>query len=245
MRLPALILTALLLLPAPAFAQDMNTLLDIPDGATMVNLSVNERVEVDQDLLVANLQIQAENNDGRALQDEINKTMKKAVDAAKAAPTVKVSTQSYQVYPYDQNPDPKRGENIIRKWRGSQELMLKSTDSTALLKLTGDLQEMGLNITSLNYTVSPELLEETQNSLLEGALLKLKTKADRTAKALGKNTVDLLNINVDTGGYYPQPMMMGGVAMDMMSAKAEMASPVAEAGQSEISLNVSAQVLIK
>ncbi|MCC6597638.1 MAG: SIMPL domain-containing protein [Alphaproteobacteria bacterium] len=232
----------------PAKSQDFNTLLDIPEGATLVSLSATERVEVDQDLLVANLSIETKNTDAKALQNEINTIMTKALNAANTVKTVKASTQSYHVYPHDYNPDPrplKTGEKpeIIREWRGSQGLMLKSKAPDDLLKLTGVLQEMGMNVTNLSYMVSPELLEETQNNLLEAAITKLKAKAQRTASALDKTKVSLLNINVDIGGYAPQPMMMArGMAMD---AKMEMAAPVAAAGQSEITLSVNAQAMIK
>jgi predicted secreted protein len=244
-------LAALLLSLTPfasAQAQDLNTLLDIPEGATLISLSATERVEVDQDLLVSTLSIEARNADATVLQDEINKVMTKALEEAKAFKTVKISTQSYQVYPYEYVPDnQKNGEKpqIVREWRGSQSLMMKSKTPDDLLKLAGVLQKMGMNTTGLSYTVSPELMEETQNSLLEAALKKLKTKAERTAAALGKSQADLLNVNVDVGGYYPQPMMMARGGMESaMDAKA-MAAPVAAAGQSDITLSVNAQALIK
>ena len=51
-----LAIAAFLLFTAlPAAAQDYQTVLDIPEGATLVSLSATERVEVDQDLLVADL----------------------------------------------------------------------------------------------------------------------------------------------------------------------------------------------
>lgn len=242
--LPALLLT--LLATAPARAQDLNTILDIPEGATLISLSATERVEVDQDLLIAQLSYESENQVAANLQDEINKVMKKAIDEAKKVSSVKVSTQSYQVYPMDYNPDPKGDPTkVIRKWRGSQSLMLKSKTPDDLLALAGKMQEMGMNVNSLYYTVSPELLEETQNSLLEAALTKLKTKAERTGKALGKTKADLLNVNVDIGGYAPQPMMRGGAVMMKAEAAMDMAAPVAEAGQSDITLTVNAQALVK
>jgi predicted secreted protein len=248
-----ILLTSVLLLTAiaPAAAQDLNTILDIPKGSTLINLSATERVEVDQDLLISQLSFEAENDDAAKLQDTINKVMTKALSEAKAVNSVKVSTQSYQVYPYDFNPDPRPlqpGEQpkLQRKWRGSQSLILKGKIPDDLLKLAGKMQALGMNMTSLSYTVSPELLEETQNSLLESALVKLKTKAERTAKALNKSKSNLLNVNVDVGGYYPQPIMHSG-AMMMKSGMAESdaAAPVAASGQSDITLTVNAQAMIE
>lgn len=247
-----ILLTSVLLFTAiaPAAAQDLKTVLDIPEGATLISLAATERVEVEQDLLIANLSYEAENKDPAKLQEEINKIMTRALAEARAVKTVKVSTLGYQVYPYDYNPDPKPlqlGEQpkLDRKWRGSQTLMLKGKASDDLLGLVGKLQALRLNIGNLSYTVSPELMEETQNIMLESALRKLKTKAERTAKALGKSQSDLLNVNVDTGGYAPQPYYPGAVMMKAASAEVAMTAPVAAPGQSDITLTVNAQALIK
>ena len=248
-----LLLTALLAaFSAPVLAQDYQTVLDIPEGSTLVSLSATERVEVDQDLLVASLRYETENKDAKKLQSDINEIMKQALAKAKSVASVKVATQQYYVYPYDYDPNPQPiqpGEaprKLERTWRGQQGIEIKGKNADDLLTLVSALQELGLAMNGLNYTVSPELLEETRESLLETALTKLKSKADRTAKALGKTQSDLLQINVDIGGYYPQPMM---ARMDMAGgaemAMAKMDAPVAAPGQSEVTLTVSAQAMLK
>lgn len=229
-------------LSLPARAQDYKTLLDIPEGATLVNLSANERVEIEQDLLTAHFQYQAENPDAADLQDSINKVMTKALAEAEKVQSVKASTQGYYVHQYDRS----HGEGARRDmvWRGHQGLQIKGKKADELLALSGELQKMGLAMNGLNYSVSPELLEETRENLLEDAIAKLKTKAERTAKALGKNNVELLQINVDMGGDY-HPQMARTMAMDVGMAKMEMSAPVAAPGETQVTLNVSAQALIK
>jgi predicted secreted protein len=241
------VLSALILsgFAVSAAAQDYKTVLDIPEGAALVSLSATENVEIEQDLLVAMLNYQAENANARALQDEINTRMKEALDTAKKVGSVKASTQQYYVYEYDPNAG-KEFQPRQKLWRGSQGLMLKGKEADDLLELTGKLQEMGLSMNGLGYEVSPEKLEEARESLLEAALKKLTAKAQRTAKALGKSSAELKQISVDMGGYYPQPEMRA-MAMDMAygSGAPKMASPVAAAGESQISLTVSAQALLK
>lgn len=254
MRLQPLLLSiACFALPFTAHAQEAKSVLDLPEGQTIVNLSATERVEIDQDLLIGSLRYEEESKDPTALQNKINEVMKKAVELGKKYPEVKLSTEQYYVYPYDYDPSPETKENIPpedkttkpeRIWRGQQGLQIKSKKADDLLKLSGELQALGLSMSGLNYTISPELLEQTQESLLEGAIIKLQSKADRTAKALKKSKADLLEMNVDIGGYYPQPMM---ARMEMASdaGSAKMAAPVAQAGQSEITLTVSAKALLK
>lgn len=232
---PLLAAALLLLFPfSAANAQDYKTILDIPPGTTLVSLSATEQVEIEQDILVAHLQYQATNSNPKTLQDEINEKMTKAVEEARKVKDIEVSTQQYYVY-----------ETQPRLMQGTQGMMLRGKNSGAILELTGKLQEMGLTMSGLGYEVSPEAFEKTRDGLLENALVKLKTKAERTAKALGKTEAEMLQINVDMGGgYYPQPMMMRG-DMAVMSAEAKMAAPVADPGKSQVSLTVSAQALLK
>ncbi|GJL84282.1 MAG: hypothetical protein DHS20C02_00570 [Micavibrio sp.] len=238
--LAALLLFLPLSAPTPANAQDYKTLLDIPEGATLVSLSATERVEVEQDLLTANLRYEAENTSAKELQDEINKIMQKAVDEAKKVKSVKVSTQQYYVHEY------RRDKHAPRVWRGNQGLQIKGKTADELLELAGELQEMGLKMNGLSYSVSPDLMEETRENLLEETLIKLKSKAERTAKALGKSKADLLQVNVDMGGgHYAQPQMMRTMAHAEMAMDSKMAAPVAAPGQSNITLTVSAQALLK
>ena len=227
----------------PAAAQDYKTILDLPEGTSLVSLSATERVEIEQDLLVATLRYESENESARVVQDTINKKMKDALDKAKKVSSVKAATQQYHVYEYDPNRH-KQLKNRKKLWRGQQGLMVKGKKADELLELVGELQEMGLSMNGLNYQVSPELLEETRDSLLEDALKKLTAKANRTAKALGKSKAELkqINVNMGGGGYYPKARMaMMETAADSMA----MSAPVAAPGESQVTLTVSAQALLR
>lgn len=227
-------------LPAiPAMAQTEDTILSLPDGQVILSISATERREVEQDLLVASLSYNATNSDSRALQNEINTAMKKAVDLAKKSKEVKVNTGSYQVYEMH---DPRTKE---KKWQGAQSLTIKSKDADVVLELAGKIQEMGLNMNGLSYMLSPETAVEVQDSLMEAALKQLQNRADRAAKALDKSTAELRDVNVQGGGVPHQPMYArGAMISDAMEGMA-MAAPVAEAGESTITLTVSARAILK
>ena len=234
---------AFIALTVPALAQDMKTILDLPDGATLITLSANERVEIQQDLLIANLRYQIEDTNPRTVQNTINEKMKDALKESQKVKTVKAATTQYNIYEYDPNRN-KQLKDRKKIWRGQQGLMIKGKSPDDLLELVGKLQDMGLAMNGLQYTVSPELLEQTRDGLLENALAKLTKKANRTAKALGKSSAELKSVNVDNGGgYYPQPRMARGMAA--MSMESDMAPPVAAPGESQVTLNVSAQALLK
>ncbi len=235
----ALTLSILVCTALPAAAQVEDPILTLPDGQVILNISATERREVEQDLLVATLSYVATNRDARALQNEINTAMKKAVDLARKEEKVKVNTGSYQVY---EQTDPRTKE---KKWRGSQSLTLKSKDADAVLELAGKLQEMKLTMNGLSYMLSPETAADIHDSLMEDALARLQRRADRAAKALNKSSAELREVNTQGGGIPYQQVRHRGAVMEMAMASDAMAAPVAEAGETTITLTVSARAILK
>ncbi|MBI1275735.1 DUF541 domain-containing protein, partial [bacterium] len=182
----------------------------------------------------------------RTVQDAINRTMQAGVAKAKAVTSVKVNTGSYNIYSYDPNPQPAGSKAKPRlKWRGSQTIELEGKDSAAVLDLTGKLQDMGFAMNGLNYILSTEKAEGFRDQLIARALGTLKARAALMAKSLGKSSYELLEINVDSNAnvvpYMPKAMMMRAEA----GAAADMATPVAEPGQTDVTLTVGASVLLK
>lgn len=239
--LPALMMG--LCLANPVMAQEK--LLTMPDGQTLLNISATERTQVQQDLLMASLRIEKEGSDPKLVQDQINEVMKKALEKAKAVKDIETSTGGYYVYQYDPNPQPDRATPpAAMSWRGSQTIDLQSVKTDDLLKLAGELQALGLVMNNLSYTLSPAKSDEAKDALMEKTLTKVKTRADRAAKAMGKTKMELIEISVDSSdSVTPYPMMR---AMTMeASGSAKMDAPSAEPGLSDITLTVSARALLK
>lgn len=213
------------------------------DKYTRLSLSVTETIEVEEDMLIANMQYEHEAAIAREVQNAINKRVKQAKLMADKVPEVKFSTEHYNIYKYHPNRrrnDPDRDKYV---WRGSQSISMKSMDSDKLLKLAGDMQDIGLLMKGLNFVVSPGKYEEAKDSLLEVAIIKLKSKAERAARALGKQKIEFININVDNNYRHPQPLARN-YSMSADMAKEAMHDPVAAPGQASISLTVSAVVKI-
>lgn len=234
------IFALVLILPLTAKADTTDTILALPDGQVILNISATERREVEQDLLIATLAYNAKNKNSRELQNEINTAMAKALETVKKEKSVKVNTGAYQVYEYH---EPRTKE---KKWRGSQTITIKSKDTEKILELAGKLQNMGLNMNGLTYALSPDTAVDIKDSMMEDALEQLQTRADRAAKALGKSSAELRDVNVE-GGHVPyaRPHYRGR-AMDMeMAESAAMAAPVAASGDTTLTLSVSARALLK
>lgn len=235
-RLLTLIIFTMIFSFSNAFADE-----DKRKGAHL-NVSASESVEVEEDLLIVNLRFETEGKNSQEVQKEINEKMTNALAEVKKHKKIRASTEHYSVYKY--SPRVKKGEKRRTIWKGSQSMQLKSKDSTEILKTTGILQSMGLAVNGLSYVVSPELREETRDSLMEKSVEKLLNKAKRVAKVLGKDDIEVININVDSNNYYPSPMPMRASGLSMKSMDAE-SVPVASPGQSRISTTVSATILIK
>ncbi|MEM6780241.1 MAG: SIMPL domain-containing protein [Pseudomonadota bacterium] len=231
------LLTISMLYATPAMAQVEDPILSMPDGQVILNISATERKEVEQDLLVANLSFTITNRDPKFVQNEINKTMAKALETAKKVNTVKVNTGSYQVY---ETTEPRTKEKL---WRGQQNLTLKSMEADDVLELAGKLQDMGLNMNGLSYMLAPKTAVEVQDNLMEAALKQLQERADRAAAALGKSKADLRDVSVQSSGipYHPVHHARGMA----MASSMEMVAPVAAAGETTIQLTVSARALLK
>ncbi|MCH2546530.1 MAG: SIMPL domain-containing protein [Alphaproteobacteria bacterium] len=237
MKFLAISIISSALIATPAYAQDIQLL---PEGQTLVTLSVTERMQVPQDTLHASLRIEETNKNPKALQDTINKATEKAVKAAKEVKDVKTSTGYYSVYQYN-NSNSSR-ENM--KWRGSQTINLESKNTEALLELAGEIQDMGFAMNNLNYTLSTEKADEVRDSMMEAALVRAREKANRAAKALNKSDVDIAMVNVDASTNFAQPMRV--MRSNMMASDAmEMAAPTAEAGESEVTLTVTVNAVAK
>src|SRR6266851_1877277 len=157
-----------ILLAAPAWAQAPGTVAPRDDNT-------------------AELRVEASDADPARLQAEINRRMATALERAKAAAAVTVTTGDYQVYqkpPSRPAPD-RRSANPPPRWQGMQSLLLQSRDAGALLALAGMLQQQGLVLSSLAYELTPEAARAVEDELTKEALARLRQRAERVAGDLG------------------------------------------------------------
>jgi uncharacterized protein len=210
----------------------------LPEGQTLITLTVTERTRVGQDTLSADLRIEIDHRDAAEVQNQINEVMAQALAITRDIDGIDVSTGYYGVYQFNRNPSGNRASDM---WRGSQSITLQSRDSATLLELAGRLQAMGFLMNQLSYSLSTERADEVRDNLMEAALQRAQQKATRAAAALGKTDVDIASVDIDSqSGGYAQPMMMRAVAAD---ASMEMAAPSADAGETEVTLTVRVQAV--
>lgn len=233
--------TSLLFMTGQVFAQTGSLVPSLlPEGQTLISLTVTERIRVGQDTLSADLRIEVDDRDATVVQNQINRAMADALAITRDVDGIKVSTGYYGVYQYNRNPSGNRADEM---WRGNQSITLESRDSALLLELAGRLQGMGFLMNQLSYSLSTERADEVRDSLMETALQRAQQKAERAAKALGKSDVDIASVDIDSqSGAYAQPMMMRAMAAD---SSMEMAAPSADAGETEVTLTVRVQAVAR
>ena len=239
MRILLLFFLFIFVFSVPGQAQDSQKFMDTlpPEGSTVLTLSATERMSLSQDEIVASLRYEVRGGSPKDVQDKINKAMQDAIERAKKEEALEVTTGSYQVN--------ERYENRrVVGWMGAQGLNLVGKDKDALLEVVADIQTMGFAMNNLSFRLSTGKAESVQDQLMTQALEKLQHRATVAAKALGKSTIQFVQISE---GYSqmprPVPMMMRTMS-DAVAESVSIAAPVVEGGDSDVTLTVNARILI-
>jgi len=220
---------------SPLLAQNQFNLNELQTGQLVLNLSATEQLSVDQDTLNVYMQYSAQGRNTSALQNEVNEAMREALKILEATDNIEYSTQHYHVY----NMQGRNNQNPT--WRAQQSIQMSSINAEALLVVTARLQQLGLTVNSMNYSLSSEKYEEVSDSLMNAALQKLQARANEAASTLNKATAALVEVSLNGGNNQLFRGAMASMAMDSMES---MAVPVAEPGTTQVSLTVSARALL-
>lgn len=212
---------------APAIAQP-----DSPAAGKLptVELSTEASRPAANDYVYATLSAEAA---GVALGDlarQVNTLIADAVKVAKSYPAIKVQSGNTSTYPAYS----KSGK--IESWRMRSELSLESGDAAAMSELIGKLQT-SLGVSRLVMQPSPETRKKAENEAMLDAIADFKARAKVVADALGKS-YQIKHLSVSTGGRMPEPRFH----MAAKSVMSEAAPMPIEAGESQVSANVSGQV---
>ena len=225
----------------PAMAQNQFSLGELQPGQLMLNLSTTEQRSVEQDSLTASLEFIVQGRDRNQIQNELNTTMAKALMLLEDQEAFEFQTSGYQVFIVE-TARPTKTDITNPVWRARQSVELSGTDSTRILETTAKLQNLGLTLTSLYYSLSVARYEEVAGQLLEQALAKLQGRAETAASALGKASASLVEVSMDGspnfGGYRERG------AVFAMAADSSMSPPVADPGETTVSVSISARAVV-
>lgn len=232
-------LSAWLALPASVHAQPQGSAGLLPEGQTLVSLSVTERRSVVPDRLVAMLRVEQEDRDAQVLQQRINTMMERALERIGEPDGITISTGRYAVYQYDRQPQGGRGDTV---WRGSQTITLETANAHSRVhELAGELQDTGFVMNQLSWELSRRLADETRDTMLAAAINRAQEQAQRAGQALGRPDVELAEVTVERGADFSPMMMRSTAAMDM----SESSSPSSRPGETEVTLTISVRAVAR
>lgn len=167
------------------------------------------------------------------LSRQINAQITDALKVAKTYPGIKTQSGSVSTYPNYS----KQGK--IESWRMRSELTLESGDTAALSELLGKLQST-LAVSHIAMQPSPETRKKAENEAVLEALSAFRARAKLIADALGK-PYQIKQLTVNTSGRTIQPMYRAAPKAML----AETSAIPLEAGESQVSANVSGQIEVE
>ena len=231
LTLSSLVLTSLL--STATFAQPTEQL-----NYNLVNVQAEATRQISNDEMYAVLYIERGKKQPAELSALITQLMNQAIAASKKYPQVKVETGTQSTYPVYDNDSQK-----LKEWRGRAEIRLKSTDFKAVSQLISELQQ-NFQTQSINFTVSDAERKKVENELMVEASKNFQQRAQMLTSAWNKSGYQLVNLNLNTNNYYPQPVMMRANMAKFAGAEAADAQNV-EAGESKITVNANGSIQFK
>lgn len=199
------------------------------DHYDRIKLSASAQTQVENDTIIATLYSQEEGSDAAQLATIVNRRIKAAVELVKQHDAIKLQTNSYSTTPV-------YNKNKITAWRVRQSIRLESRDMPLVSQLLGELQKT-LALQDINFAVSPELKNKTDNALIAEALDRFEGRAKIITQKLRRRNYRIVDINVSTsGGHYPRRQYESTVMASSMRA------PLIEGGEQTLQVSVSGQI---
>lgn len=208
-----------------------------PAGAqTTLRLAETATVMVAPDELVASIRAESVAPTATQAQQQVNASISAALARARQVPGVAASTAAYDVWRFGPTSQDRAG-----RWQASQTVSLHSGDGAALLKLVGELQQMGLAVNQLAWQLAPETARKARHEATADALRALRGRADEAAGLLGLQFDSFKEVRLENPRPPILPRMMGAAAM----SAAAPAPPSAEAEDVAVSATAEADVALK
>ena len=193
----------------------------------LVNLYGEAQKHIDNDVLSVTMRSTADADNPQEAAKIVNQEMGWAQELLKDMPVIKKQTINYQTRPRYQN-------KVIIGWSVSQELLLESEELDELSTVVGDLQQK-LQVSSMNFGVSPQRKKVRTNELITEALTVFEAKARLVSATIGAKDFRIVTLSI--GENAPSIPRQRGYQMEAMAMSAA-DSPHIEAGESKLTVRV-------
>lgn len=208
---------------------------------TQLDLSETAKMEIAPDLYNAVLHFETSGyQDVAELQNIVNEKMIKAKNITMTYTELKVDTKDYNSSREYTGADSSKNP----KWKISQTIEIDTKNKADLINVVAKLQGEGFMIDSMNAYISDAKKASYKNKLIDEALSLIKNRAQVVANSIGKKTVKFSQVTINSNGdsqpYYGNSMMKMSASSDARIVS----EPVLESSTQEISVTLSAKLII-
>jgi predicted secreted protein len=216
---------------APVGAQTMQGVAASPSG--VLSLSARATQDIAQDTIHLVLAYEQDGPAPDRLADALNQRSRDAARIARGEPAVAMHTGAFAITPtYGQNGKP-------NGWRARLEVTLESRDFAAAGRLAQGFGQ-GMQISSVNFSLSPETRREWQDKLAAQAIAEFRAQAQATVTAFGYRSFEIREVRLERNDDPPvRPVMMRAMAM---AKSDDSAPPSFEAGRATVAVTVAGSV---
>jgi len=200
---------------------------------TDLSLSASASVSVAPDVLVADVSATWISPDPVTAQRHVNTLMALATKTARTENGIETDVENYSVG---------QDDSAHPRWTAQQSIELRAKDGDALLALVGQLQTSGLTLDSLGWQLSDQASQAANQAATLAALRQLRADAADEARVLDLTVDHYQQIRVGSDQTFsPYAPRVFTAAM----ANAAMPAPQATAQQQKITVQVSADVMLR
>lgn len=199
----------------------------------VATLSASSSVEVEQDVVQVVLAAQETGDSQSKVSGALNKKLDSVMKQAKQQKDIQAKSGAYRVWPTT-NQDGK-----VAQWRGYAEIILESKDFEATSELAAKLSDR-MPIDGISFSVSSEVQQAEEQSLLESAVKSFEARAQALTDALGFASYKIKQVDLGGSGnqlFSPMPKML-------MAASADSAPAPIEGGKQNISVSIQGEIYL-
>ncbi|HFD92281.1 MAG TPA: DUF541 domain-containing protein [Gammaproteobacteria bacterium] len=197
------------------------------------DFQVKEIAEVENDRMMALLRVEETHPDPARLAEIVNQAMTWALAEADRIPEVEAATGDYRVRAVMK-------DGLIVDWRAYQQLTLKGTDSAAVSRLVGRLQNR-LRVGSIGFELTPQRRRAAEDRLIGSALDAFKARARLIADNFGARDYRIIKVSINTAAHDVRPMAM----LQSVEKSAVHTPPAVREGSSRVEVRVSGTIELK
>ena len=203
-------------------------------GGHQVDFSISESQAVANDRLTVTFNRVAEGTSPQEVANEINRAMQAAIRAVKSDPKIITQTTQYRIHPVYK-------KSVLSHWRGQQSLTVILENRLDFAKVLNKVQPY-LAYQSMQFSVSEDLRQNTLVTLTDRAIQRYRAQADRIAQGFQAPTYRILNTRIHAQP--PSSPRPYAARAEMAVASASMAVPTVQAGESQLRVTISGNILL-